>query len=75
MDKHLSFNVYDAEDNAVPASVTYRVKHAKGSTTLGPVDIQGIKDAPTSIQIPTQIDDPDPVIHSYLQGREQVRRG
>ncbi len=62
MDKHLSVNVYDAEDNAVPASVTYRVKHAGGSTELGPVEIQGVKDAPTSIQIPTQSIDPDPVI-------------
>jgi hypothetical protein len=58
MDKHLAVNVYDANDNAIPASVTYQVKHNGKWKKLGPQDIQGVKDKPTSIQIPTEIDEP-----------------
>lgn len=59
MDKHLAVNVYDADGNAIPgAQVLYKVKFKGGERLIGPIEIQGVKDRPASIQIPSPIDDP-----------------
>jgi predicted MPP superfamily phosphohydrolase len=58
MDKYLGVNVYDSDNNAVRgAAVTYKVKFQGQVLELGPVEIQGEKDHPASIQIPSELDD------------------
>jgi putative effector of murein hydrolase LrgA (UPF0299 family) len=72
MDRHLSINVYDASGSAVPgASVHFRVKFDGHDHLLGPVEIQGIKDKPATIQIPAQIDDPVIEVTASYEGHEK----
>lgn len=74
MDKFLAVNVYDLDQNAIPgASVTYTVKFNGKSNVLGPIDVQGIKDQPASIQLPPHIDDPVvEVVASYGEYTKSV---
>jgi hypothetical protein len=72
MDRFLAVNVYDANDNAIAgASVLYGVKHKKRYKELGPLETQGIKDRPVSIQIPSELDDPVITVTASYKGHNK----
>src|SRR4051794_2353755 len=68
-----NFKLKDARDHAIRgAAVMFKVRFKGEEKVLGPIQTQGIKDRPVSIQIPSQIDDPVIEVTASYEGRDKT---